>query len=190
MKKIIFILLTLLSISSFSATYYVATTGSDSNTGTLSSPWATWQKGFSTIVAGDVLYIRGGTYATSGFLYSTAYYGVRVGSGHSGTATDTIKVFAYPGEKPILDCAEMTSTRDGTHLGIAFVSSSFWHIKGLTVKNCRDYFNGSTYGLSNGWSVSYCSNMVIENCAVTSCGDGFTVGGDANYIYYKNCDSI
>ena len=188
-RTLLSILIVHLSMLNFAATYYVATNGNDNNSGTISSPWATWQKGFSTIVAGDVLYIRGGTYATSGFLYSTAYYGVRIGSGHSGSSSDTIKVFAYPGERPVLDCAEMTTTRNGTHFGIAFVSSSFWHIKGLTVKNCRDYFNGSTYGLSNGWSVSYCSNMVIENCAVTSCGDGFTVGGDANYIYYKNCDS-
>ena len=42
--------------------YYVATTGSDSNPGTLAAPFATLQKGADTAVAGDTVWIRGGTY--------------------------------------------------------------------------------------------------------------------------------
>ena len=188
MKKLIFILLTLSSFISFSATYYVATTGSDSNAGTIASPWATWQKGFETIVAGDILYIRGGTYATSGFQYSSYWNGVRV-SNRDGNVTDTIKVFAYQNEIPILDCATMSTTRDGTHFGILMDGCDYWHIKGLTVKNCQDYFNGSVYGISNGWNISGSTHVRIEKCTVTSCGDGFVTGNTDDYIYFINCDS-
>lgn len=45
------------------ATYYVATTGSDSNPGTQSQPFRTISKGVSVVAAEDTLYIRGGTYS-------------------------------------------------------------------------------------------------------------------------------
>jgi len=44
-------------------TYYVATNGSDSNPGTLGSPFRTIAKGVSVLRGGDTLYIRGGIYA-------------------------------------------------------------------------------------------------------------------------------
>ena len=44
------------------ATYCVATTGSDSNTGTQSSPFRTIKKAISVLYPGDTLYIRGGNY--------------------------------------------------------------------------------------------------------------------------------
>ena len=43
--------------------YYVAPAGSDANAGTLDKPFATLQKGADTAVAGDTVWIRGGTYA-------------------------------------------------------------------------------------------------------------------------------
>src|SRR5664279_1798551 len=42
--------------------YYISPTGSDSNPGTLAAPWGTIQKGADTAVAGDTVWIRGGTY--------------------------------------------------------------------------------------------------------------------------------
>jgi len=47
------------------ATYYVATNGNDSNSGTINSPFRTIAKGLSVTVAGDTLYIRSGSYAES-----------------------------------------------------------------------------------------------------------------------------
>lgn len=46
-------------------TKFVSSTGSNSNSGTQDSPYLTWQKGLENIVAGDTLYIRGGTYVES-----------------------------------------------------------------------------------------------------------------------------
>ena len=42
--------------------YYVATNGSDTNTGTLAMPFRTIRKGMSYLRSGDTLYIRGGEY--------------------------------------------------------------------------------------------------------------------------------
>src|SRR5262249_40820572 len=44
------------------ATYYVSTSGSDTNSGTLTSPYATIGKCASSMTAGDTCYLRGGTY--------------------------------------------------------------------------------------------------------------------------------
>src|SRR5262245_32698313 len=50
------------------ATYYVATTGNDGNPGTQAQPWLTLQKAANTVVAGDTVYIRGGTYSSSSII--------------------------------------------------------------------------------------------------------------------------
>ena len=42
--------------------YFVAPTGSDSNPGTMASPFATIQKGHNVAVAGDTVWLRAGTY--------------------------------------------------------------------------------------------------------------------------------
>ncbi|MBX3326113.1 MAG: right-handed parallel beta-helix repeat-containing protein [Nitrospira sp.] len=55
-------------IAAQSATYYVATTGNDSNPGTLSSPWRNPQKcvdSGSPLVGGDVCEIANGTYTST-----------------------------------------------------------------------------------------------------------------------------
>ncbi len=53
-----------LAKSSLATTYYVATTGNDSNPGTESLPWLTITKANQTLIAGDTVYIKAGTYDT------------------------------------------------------------------------------------------------------------------------------
>ncbi len=50
------------SSASLATDYYVSTSGSDSAQGTLSYPFKTISKAAATMVAGDITYIRGGTY--------------------------------------------------------------------------------------------------------------------------------
>jgi len=52
------------------ATYYVAPTGSDYNTGTSASPFLTIQKSANVAVAGDTVIVRAGTYAGARFSVS------------------------------------------------------------------------------------------------------------------------
>jgi parallel beta-helix repeat protein len=77
-----------------SATYYVATTGSDATgTGSIEAPWATIQKGFDSVTAGDTLYIRGGVYSEA----------VTAKSNFRGTNGNRITVSAYPNETVTMD---------------------------------------------------------------------------------------
>lgn len=73
--------------------YYVATNGSDSNSGTLSAPWQTIQKAVQTVFAGDTIYVRGGEYdgITNGWRFK-----------NSGTQSKPITFSNYPGEQIVL----------------------------------------------------------------------------------------
>ena len=72
-------------------TFYVATTGSDSNPGTLASPWRNVQKAFDTLQPGQRALVRAGTYAES------------LDMARAGTAAAPITVENYPGERPIVN---------------------------------------------------------------------------------------
>ena len=72
--------------------YYVAADGNDNNPGTLAQPWRTIQKAADTALAGDTVYVRGGTYNEQVFINS-----------HSGSPDNWITFAAYPGETPIVD---------------------------------------------------------------------------------------
>src|ERR1700729_3261923 len=76
--------------------YYVDTTGSDSNAGTMAAPFATLQKGANTALAGDTVWIRGGTYNIT----TPATSGAGINFTKSGTATNPINYFAYQSEVP------------------------------------------------------------------------------------------
>ncbi len=56
MKKLITVFLLLISISSFAAKYYVAPDGDDTKRGTITEPFATWQKLGEVLAAGDTGY--------------------------------------------------------------------------------------------------------------------------------------
>lgn len=73
------------------ATYYVSTSGSDTNTGSLSKPFRTIQHAATIAKPGDVILVRGGTYVE--------YLNIAT----SGTASKRIVFQNYPGETPIID---------------------------------------------------------------------------------------
>lgn len=57
-----FIIIPDISYAASGATYYVSTVGNDSNNGTFAAPWKTIQKACNTVVAGDTVCIKAGTY--------------------------------------------------------------------------------------------------------------------------------
>lgn len=79
--------------SAFATIFYVAKNGSDSNPGTEAEPWLTIQKAADTMVAGDSVYIKAGTYKT------------RVIPKNSGSVGNYITYQNYPGDEVILDAS-------------------------------------------------------------------------------------
>ncbi|MBN1183554.1 MAG: DUF4990 domain-containing protein, partial [Bacteroidales bacterium] len=182
MKKYIVGLFLAIHLSLTGATYYVATNGSDSNPGTIDRPFATWQKLSSVLKAGDIAYIRGGTYRSN--LGSDAYVVCRWEDLH-GTVNDPIKIYAYPGEKPILNLDNITMT--SSYCFIVFVQNcSYLHIKGLRITGLRQQPNG---GAVYGMRFSGSPNNLIENIEIDHLGMyGMTFESGSHYNYIKNCD--
>jgi hypothetical protein len=73
--------------------YYVSTSGLDSNPGTQSQPWKTIQKAVKSVVAGDTIYVRGGQYngIKNGWIFQ-----------NSGSQSQPITFTNYPGEQVVL----------------------------------------------------------------------------------------
>lgn len=90
---IILAFLSVTSVVAISQPYYVSTTGSDSNTGTLTSPFKSITKAETVVQAGETIYVRGGTYNLT----------VTITLGKSGSENAPISLLAYPGERPVLD---------------------------------------------------------------------------------------
>jgi parallel beta-helix repeat protein len=84
--------------SAWGATYYVATTGNDTNAGTsIDLPFRTIQRAMTKAVAGDTVLVRGGTYRE------------QVEANVAGTATSAINVLAYGTELPIIKGSDVVT---------------------------------------------------------------------------------
>ncbi len=157
--------------------FYVAPSGNDTNPGTISQPFYTIAKAVAVAAApGSTIYVRGGTYS----------YNTTVSLSQSGTSGAKINLWAYPGEKPVLDF----STQPYASSNRAFVlTGNYWYIKGLEI----------CYAGDNGIKVEGSYN-IIEACVLHHNGDsgiqlGFaheTVNPDGTLCAYNqiiNCDS-
>ncbi|MFE9740635.1 carbohydrate-binding protein [Streptomyces sp. NPDC006477] len=114
---------------------YVAPNGTDSASGTQSDP-TTLTSAISRVAAGGTIYLRGGTYR-----HSTT---ITVPPGNNGTASARKKLYAYPGETPVLNFSAMTE--DPANRGLA-LNGSYWHVNGVVVERAGD--NGIFVGGSD-----------------------------------------
>src|ERR1019366_9709814 len=86
-----------MSSSLYDTTYYVATTGNDTNAGTRTAPFATIQKGVNMAQPGDTVSVADGTYGpngnyTCGILCSQDNYAAQATITRSGTLTAPITI--------------------------------------------------------------------------------------------------
>jgi hypothetical protein len=187
MKKLLIILFFIISATVSGATYYVSTTGNNGAAGTIGAPWLTWQYAFNQIVAGDTLYVRGGTYNPTGTyadFWGDFYCGVYVNN-RNGTSGDRIVVLNYPGEIPVLDCVTLTQVE--SHVAFALYNCDYWTLKGLVVTGASQY--SSSYGAAGFWL--HDSNYItMERCiSHDNAGSGFRIIASSEGNLWKNCDS-
>ncbi|XXY50158.1 right-handed parallel beta-helix repeat-containing protein [Sorangium sp. So ce269] len=110
------------------AEHYVAPDGRDSSRGTMDQPFATLSKANSAAAAGDTIWVRGGTY------YITA----QLVLSRSGTSdTNRTKIWAYPGEKPVLDASRYDTSNRAVDVPVVLVTGSWMHLRGLEIGNAK-----------------------------------------------------
>jgi hypothetical protein len=109
-------------------TFYVSTSGSDSNPGTLTAPWRTIQKALNVLSPGQRALVRGGTYAEDLLMC------------RSGTASAPITVAAYPGETAVLHAA---STSGNTYP--VQITGSYFRLGGFVIENALGTSDANVY---------------------------------------------
>jgi hypothetical protein len=143
------------------ATYYVATTGSDGNPGTIGQPFATMLKGVSVLGPGDTLYMREGTYDEQSNQIQMP----------SGTASQPITWVAYSGERVVIEGCPMYFYSQTGGAGTAHII-----VDGFVFDKTRvDCMYVASAG--NGLAAAP-RNITVQNFdSFGSRGDGFTVAG-------------
>ena len=120
----LFILLTCISTAfgQTNSSFYVATTGNDSNPGTQAAPWRTVQHAADSARAGSTVYVRGGVYEEL------------VAIKASGNASDGFITFrSYPEETAVLDAGHFTPS--GRQAILTIENQSYVRIVGFEIRN-------------------------------------------------------
>ena len=149
----LFLLILLAQLAS-AATYYVATTGNDSNPGTSSAPFRHLSKAALTATQpGDTVIVADGTYDNEGVVSPgyvvTLYY--------SGTSGNPITFKAQNRGKAILDSmnTSTTTTCNGAYSYINLYNASFIVIQGFIIqRGCNEGFhsNDSAHDITIKWN--------------------------------------
>lgn len=209
MKKASLMGLCLLASVEASAKDYYLAPGGTGNGMAIDKPFGDPVKAFAALKAGDVLYVRGGTYHLS----------QTIKVNQTGTADKRICVFAYPGdsERPVFDFSgqpRSTSTEAASYRGVMHnIGANYWHYRGLdfcnaadngmklegsycVVELCRFYGNDDT-GLQQGFGkdskgnntrnteFKYGRYNIIVNCDAYDNHDPWTNGGNADGFAIK-----
>ena len=140
----------------FAVKYFVAPTGLDTNSGTITAPFLTIQRAQTAVSAGDTVYIRGGTYLMQNSQisgHSTAAAGSYAYITYltkSGTAAARINYWAYPGEQPVFNYANVNPNVTDTNttanptavpapyrLSAFEVTGAYLYLRGLEIVGLR-----------------------------------------------------
>ncbi len=116
---------------------------------------------------------------------STTACGVYV-NGKRGSSSKQYQVYNYPGEKPVLDCRNLTSNLE--RRGILLTSCSYWHVKGLDITRVDEATSGL---VGEGLELYSGNHNLIENCSAHhNGGPGFgTRVPDGDENNFLNCDA-
>ncbi len=128
--------------------YYIATTGNNSNNGALATPWRTIQYALNQVQPGNVLHVLAGT------------YNEKLTWQNSGTSSQAITLQNYNGAVVIVDGTGISAT-DGL---LKIASKSHLLVKGLIFSN---YYGQDVIGVyisGEGQQVS------IVNCTIQNMG--------------------
>ena len=106
------------------SSFYVSTTGDDSNPGTQAAPWRNVQHAADVARAGSTVNVRGGVYEELVTIKA------------SGNTTDGYVTFrSYPGETAVLDAAHFVP--DGRSAILTVHDKSYVRIEGFEIRNYR-----------------------------------------------------
>ena len=133
--------------------FYVSTTGSDSNPGTINARWRTIQHAASSVQAGNSVYVRAGAYNES------------VNITVSGSASGGLITFqSYPNETAVVDGTGLTPSTAGTQGLFNIANQSYITIQGFEIRNYQTSSASATpagiWVSGSGSNISLLSNNI------------------------------
>jgi len=162
MKKIITSIVVfslLFSMQIKAKNYFVATNGNDTTgTGLITAPYRSIMKAQQSVVAGDTVIVRGGTYkmTEAQIALKSGIYAYVLNLDKSGTSTSKrICYWAYQNEKPVFDLSNVKSANYRVY--VFCVKGFYLHFKGLEVIGTQVTI--TTHTQSDGWKLlvqQYC----------------------------------
>jgi hypothetical protein len=154
-------------VSAIGNSYYVSPTGNDSNLGTLASPWLTIKKATNTLVAGDIVYIRSGT------------YNEQVIPVNSGTTSSYITYSAYPNEVVTIDGSTLTL---GSGDGLLWLKSkNYINIVGLRIIHAKGGYGTAGIKLNGSSYINMNNNYIFDTAS-----SGIGIWGSNNIVANGN----
>ena len=179
-KHIIYILFTFLVNIANANVYYLSPSGNDATgSGTIGSPWFTFNKAWTVLAAGDTLYLRGGTY---GWNTGQMLFGV------NGTSGNLVKIWAYPGEQPII--TRGVSYNPNTQQDLIYMEGDYFHFKGLEIAYFSQASGESSWPAFRAgyYGVSGTNGSIFENIKYHDNMAGFQIRGNSSNNLILNCD--
>jgi uncharacterized protein (TIGR02145 family) len=159
--------------------YYVdQAAGNNANPGTITLPWRTATYAWNQLVAGDMLYMRGGNYDVA----ANANNVISV-SGKAGTQANPILVINYPGETVTIDGTSLNG--GGDRNGLYMSSCSYWQIAGIKILNVSDAGGSGPASVS---TLVECDHIIMTLVEGYDCSNGFRTF-ECDYIYRRMCDA-
>jgi len=189
MGRLLILLCLCFSLTVSGATYYISTSGSDSNNGSSSSPWKTLAYACSKVTtSGDIIYVNAGSYtettqcnlsvgvsivgaSKTASIIKCDYYSARTGSDVIHAAIVLNQAEGTNGNQSISNL-----TLDGDNLtgGLAILVRG---LSNVTIHDCiiKDFFiggltfhaNGSIYSQPN----TYATGNAVYNCTISNCSN-------------------
>lgn len=193
---------------------YVAVNGSDSvsySANSINTPWRTILHAVYNIRAGDTLYIRGGTYRpTHSMVVRSEYENQKSGNpnepmnAESGTASQPVRITSYPGERVIIDCANVGPwlNLDGKDYweisDLEFINSAAVVLLSLDSSATNNKIRGNVIQMNRGGDNTAAIKIntegaeytVIEGNIITGPGVADSIHGNTSVIYLRKVKNV
>ncbi|HQM69590.1 MAG TPA: Ig-like domain-containing protein [Bacteroidales bacterium] len=174
MRVSLLILLLSAVASLHGSSFYLSPQGNDLNgDGSINAPWFTLEKAWKAAVAGDTIWLRGGTFE---------YITMQDLTGKDGINGKRIKIWAFPGERPVITKGSTFDMVDQSNL--IFIEADYVHLKGLEISN----FSQKPGIRASSALFCYTSYSIFENLNYHHNGLGMVIRGKSTENLILNCD--
>ncbi len=165
------------STQGYAATWYLSPSGDDGNPGTQAAPMFSLNRAWQMVAAGDTIVMRGGTYAYNQMQYLQQ---------KNGTPGQLIKVWAAPGETPVITRGPLFND-DTNNQDLIYLEANYVHFKGLEIAN-NPQVPGKPVSSWSAFRAGFSSHSIFELINYHHNAAGFSIRGDSTDTLILNSD--